>query len=140
LWSEIRKLHKSVAIGNCSSDDDKPKLALTPQQPQNNKNMTTMQAVKPHNIVLDFTSVDTTGEEIALMPAWLAKSLLENLAFQSSSSRAIIGSHIDELRECMSAEGGLQKAIESSIRFVQMRQLITNVQMQNWAAYTLPPL
>lgn len=90
---------------------------------------------KPHNVVLDFTSIDTQGEEVAMMPAWLAKSLLQNLALQSSSSRAIIGSHIDELREIMGVEGGIQKAIELSIQFVQMRQLVSNVQAQNWSAY-----
>ncbi len=95
---------------------------------------------KPHNIVLDFTSVDTTGEEVALMPAWLAKSLLENLALQASSSRAIIGSHIDDLREVMSAEDAMQQAIELSLRFVQSRQLIANIKAENWTAYTVPPI
>jgi hypothetical protein len=102
---------------------------------QNNKNMTAQK-----NITLDFTGVDTNGQEVAIMPAWLAKQLLQNLALQPSSSRAIIGSHIDDLRECMSTEDAMQKAIELSIQFVQIRQLVSNVQAENWAAYTVPPI
>lgn len=106
----------------------------------NYKQPTPIVAVKPHNITMDFTPIDTNGEEVALMPAWLAKSLLQNLALQSSSSKVIIGSHIDELRECMGIEGGMDKAIQLSVQFVQTRQLIINVQAGNWSAYTLPPI
>ena len=88
------------------------------------------------NVTLDFTSVDTksTGG-VALMPSWLAKQLLINLALKPGSSKEIIGQHIDELRECFNVEGGVEKAVELSIQFVQTRQLISNVKAENWSAY-----
>jgi len=98
---------------------------------------------KPHNIVLDFTSVDTTGEEVAMMPAWLAKHLLQNLAMENTTAKVIIGSHMDELRDCLNADSSadaVRQAVEKSIQFVQTRQLIANIQAENWAAYTVPPI
>lgn len=35
---------------------------------------------KPHTVTLDFTGIDTQGEEVAIMPSWLAIALLKNLA------------------------------------------------------------
>ena len=93
--------------------------------------------VATKKITLDFTNVET-DQEIAVMPSWLARNLLQNLALEPASARAIIGSHIDALRDVMGVEGGMQKAVELSIQFVQIRQLIANVQAQNWAAYTIP--
>jgi hypothetical protein len=98
---------------------------------------TTQTPVATKKIVLDFTNVET-DQETAIMPAWLAKQLLIGLALEPASARSIVGSHIDSLREVMGQEEAIQKAVELSIHFVQMRQLIKNVQSQNWDAYIIP--
>lgn len=98
---------------------------------------TTQIPVATKKIVLDFTNVET-DQETAIMPAWLAKQLLIGLALEPASARSIIGSHVDSLRDVMGQEEALKKAVELSIQFVQMRQLIANVQAANWDAYTIP--
>ena len=93
--------------------------------------------VATKKITLDFTNVEA-DQEVAVMPAWLAKQLLTGLALEPASARSIIGSHVDSLRELMGQEEAIKKAVELSFQFVQMRQLIANIQAANWAAYTIP--
>lgn len=85
-------------------------------------------------ITLDFTKTATTvDQEVAVMPANLAKRMLEFFANQLVDVPAydIIDRHIQDLHQCTT----VNEAVELSISWIQERELIRNIQDKNWKAY-----
>ena len=90
------------------------------------------------NITLDFSvnkSIEglTAGQELAIMPASLAKRLLEAYAVNLSraSARGIIQEHVEVLQSVSTVD----EAIEASLTWVAERDLINNIIAKNWDAY-----
>ena len=94
-----------------------------------------------NNITLDFTPNKTIEsvlgqQEVAIMPANLAKKLLVLYAqhLSSTTTRRVIQDHISIL-EARAADSDLQGALVASLEFVAERDLISNVASENWSAY-----
>lgn len=89
------------------------------------------------NVTLDFTTAPAINaeQELAIMPAVLAKRLLRLLALdlKNSSLADIIEQHVKELRECEA----MNEVLSVSDNFIHERALIQNVVMENWEAYTV---
>lgn len=77
----------------------------------------------------------TAGQELAVMPANLAKRLLKNYVDQlvNSSTRSILNDHAEEIRNC----GSIEKAVQLSVEFVAERTLIANIENGDWDAYKI---
>lgn len=93
--------------------------------------------MKNNKIVADYSLVE--GQEIALMPANLAKKLLKMFADKlvNASASEIISQHMDDLRSVMrgASDYKLEDAIALSQEFVNERTLVANIQAENWDAY-----
>lgn len=92
------------------------------------------------NIILDFTANKaieslTAGQPLAIMPAELTKRLLKHYASSlvHASDTDIIMRHIDTLRACKDVD----EAVETSITFIQERDLIKNVIAEQWDIYAV---
>jgi hypothetical protein len=92
------------------------------------------------NIVLDFTinkSVEslTVNQELAIMPANLAKAALKSLAkdLSKTSQHEIVETHVAALRSC----GSMNEVVNTSLEFIQERELIQNLAAENWDAYSV---
>ena len=96
-----------------------------------------------NKVVLDFTQINSPEQEVAIMPANLAKKLMQNYA--TKLQRAPVSEIIESLTEDLvditvnmdklSSEKQLAKAVQCALEFVQTRQLIENVVAENWNAY-----
>jgi hypothetical protein len=98
------------------------------------------------NITLDFTANNsvknlTENQPLAVMPAGLAKKLLEMYAenLARSSNQDIITRHIKNLSK-ISETGDLQAAMEASLEWIAERELIQNIQHDYWDAYEVKPV
>ena len=89
--------------------------------------------VATKKITLDFTNVEA-DQEVAVMPAWLAKQLLTGLALEPASARSIIGSHVDSLRELMGQEEAIKKAV--SIEVDRRKIHIVEGEVKTLGSYT----
>ena len=99
--------------------------------------------MKQNKVVLDFTQINSPEQEVAVMPANLAKKLLVEYATKlvSVSSSEIIDNHINNLKSIRHTgmQGDrLTNVIKCSTEFVQERQLINNIVAENWNAYEVP--
>lgn len=95
------------------------------------------------NIVLDFSTSKSVGnviahEPLAIMPSELARKLLRIYAesLGETSAYKIIERHIEKLEECKHGAGNITKALEVSLNWVRERELIQNIQNENWDAYS----
>lgn len=109
-----------------------------------NTNMLTVKAQKnQHNIVLDFTANKQmenllAGQPVALMPADLAKKLLQMYAknLRAAEPSEIIFNHITALQAC-GERNDLQGAMAASTSFLLERELIENVVNEQWDVYNV---
>jgi len=87
------------------------------------------------NVTLDFTSSNRT-EEIAMMPANLAKKLLKDFAkrLKMASKEEIINEHCTELQKSKT----VKEAVELSTDWANERYLIEEVSNENWNAFKVP--
>lgn len=90
------------------------------------------------NIAYDFSDKNVTaqlseGQPLAIMPAYLAKKLLQlyEKSLVNASSDDIISQHIHELRKCTTVD----QSVELSLVYIQERQLIADVAAGNWSIY-----
>jgi len=96
-----------------------------------------------NKVVLDFTQINSPEQDVAMMPANLAKKLLKDYAekLTRASGRDILNHHMAELEGILHSDGDvLAKGIQCSIEFVQERQLINNIVAENWNAYEVVEL
>jgi hypothetical protein len=86
------------------------------------------------NVTLDFTSSNRT-EDIAMMPAKLAKKLLKDFAekLTTATKDEIVNKHCEELQKSKS----VQEAVELSIDWANERYLIEHVSKENWDIFKL---
>lgn len=93
--------------------------------------------MKNNNVVLDFTQINSPMQDVAIMPANLAKKLLISFARELTlvPSKTIISSHIHNLQHYCTS---VADAIQCSTEFIQERTLILNVANENWSAYEAP--
>lgn len=92
-------------------------------------------------ITLDFTQVSGPDQELALMPAALAKRLLQRMAddLVMVSQREIVNSLIEQLeQDKVKGDKAVEAAITTCFNFVQERTLIENISKDNWEFYTIP--
>lgn len=91
-----------------------------------------------NTVKYDFTTTVAIDQEVAIMPANLAKILLtgyaNNLARVPKSR--IMRDHIDNLSQHLVGDN-LPDFIAESLAFVNERQLIDNILVGKWHAYTV---
>lgn len=96
-----------------------------------------MSKVTTSDIVLDFTTAQqpVNNQDLAIMPASLAKRLLRLMAIHLSTATlsSTVEEHVDVLRVCSTME----EVLTVSGNFIQERVLIENVKTENWDAYTV---
>lgn len=90
-----------------------------------------------NKVVLDFTQINSR-QEVAMMPANLAKKLLKEYAQRLThvGVRVIVQKHIDELIKA-SNEQGMTEVLTITTEFLQERQLIEHISNDNWGAYAM---
>ena len=95
--------------------------------------------MKDKKIIMDFTTNEAVeNQEIAIMPAGIAKLALEALAqnLKVSSPEMIIDNHISLLNSIKNGHRDrVEEAIKASLDFVNLRSLIKNVSKGNWDVY-----
>jgi len=97
------------------------------------------------NITLDFTmnnavNIAMKDQELAIMPASLAKKLLKDYSTKlvSSSNYNIIKPLIRALDTVIS-NGTVQQAVEECINFIQERTLIDACAKEDWNVFSTAP-
>jgi len=95
------------------------------------------------NITLDFTAKNAvegiiSTQELAIMPASLAKKLLKDYAKKlvSSSSYSIISSFKTSID---SNSDSIETVINKCADFIQERTLIENCSKENWEVFSVVP-
>jgi hypothetical protein len=98
--------------------------------------------MKQNKTVLDFTTIDSPAQDVAIMPANLAKKLLQDYAtkLKRATSAEVIRPLISELEGSINTTHSFKTEVDNAIaiciNFVQERQLVENVLAENWGAYT----
>jgi len=89
-------------------------------------------------LTLDFTQ-GVEQLEVAIMPSHLAKKLLMHYAegLKLVPTEVIVGDFIDSVRKA--SKEGLSVAVNVAKEWVEERELINNVALGNWDAYTTTP-
>jgi len=98
-----------------------------------------------NKVVLDFTQINSPEQDVAMMPANLAKKLLRDYSKQlvAASPYDIVEGLINDLKDCYSLSNPKEVvtgAIQRASEFVQERQLINNIVAENWNAYEVVEL
>ena len=95
------------------------------------------------NITLDFTAKNAmegiiSTQELAIMPASLAKKLLKDYAKKlvTSSSYSIISSFKNSID---SSNDSIETVMGKCADFIQERTLIENCSKQNWEVFSVIP-
>lgn len=80
------------------------------------------------------------NQELAVMPAVMAQKLLRIYAerLSDTTGRRIIQQHIEKLA-VFAENDDLDSAIKESLAWVAERDLIQNIQHENWDAYSVAP-
>jgi hypothetical protein len=94
--------------------------------------------MKNQKITFDFNTA-IQSEEIAIMPASMAKKLLAMMAdnMSVSSAKEINARFIDDLRENIY---NLDKTVELAKQFIQTRELVSHVLKGDWDYYKVEPI
>ena len=92
------------------------------------------------NVVLDFTANKslanvTANQPVALMPASLAKRLLEMYA--ARLVKADTSEIIAAFKGSIDVYGTVTEAVQVALEFVQERELIDNIQAGYWDTYAV---
>lgn len=91
-----------------------------------------------NKVVYDFTQTNSQLD-VAIMPASIAQRALKALAEQCSKTSAhhIMQDHVNELQKLADDTQNYRAFIAKSQDFVQERQLMDNIQAENWGAYAV---
>ena len=102
----------------------------------NNLGFKLTKMLQQNKVVFDFTQTNSQVE-IAIMPASIAQRALRALAEQCSkaSPHRIMQDHVNELQHLADNSLNYSAFIAKAQDFVTERQLMDNIQAENWSAY-----